>query len=186
MAFTVNTKDIFTELINIGVGRAASSLSELLNRPIELTVPEVFILNQEQMEVYLTERLGKYVNVIQKIHGELTGSGILSFPMVNGKTFVDHLLGQSVRDEESFGTAEMEAIQEIGNIIINAVGSVISDMTGYKISYEVPNVEFREQIIPLDNTVSEEQKMYVFSSTLFKIQNIGVTGTIHLILTYQI
>jgi len=42
MKLSEELRDLLTEVFHIGVGRAAAGLSELLNRQIEMRVPDLF------------------------------------------------------------------------------------------------------------------------------------------------
>ena len=59
--------DTISELINIGVGRAASSLSEMVAQPVELTVPTIsFVERFSNSE--LAPKI--HTDVIQNLLGE--------------------------------------------------------------------------------------------------------------------
>ena len=45
MQMTSDQQDVMTEIINVGIGRAAASLSELLGKRIDLQIPRVTICN---------------------------------------------------------------------------------------------------------------------------------------------
>ncbi len=185
MEISTAIQDILTEIVNIGVGRASDSLSQLLVQTIDLTVPEVHFFNHEEMVAYLAERKNKYVNVVQKLHGGIEGKGILSFPLVNGKTLVDTLLDIQTSGEAEFGVVETEAIQEVGNIVINAVGSVISDMTGLHVEYEVPKILFLDYSVPVHEGGNINEAIYCFTTTLFTVQGLDIEGNINFIIAYR-
>ena len=52
MILTDEQQDILTELVNIGVGRAAASLSELVGKRIDLNVPKLVICDPETLNTY--------------------------------------------------------------------------------------------------------------------------------------
>jgi len=181
-----HTKDILTEIINIGVGRASSSLSELLDRPIELQIPELSFFRYSELEKYLKDSPHeRYVCVTQRLGGDVVGEGVLSFPLENGKTLVDVLLdGGEDEEEAEFSMWELEAVQEVGNIVINAVGSVISDLSGIHIHYQLPDAAISDY--PVNKTFGQEQQtegIYCYTTTTFFVEGIDISGSIILILS---
>jgi chemotaxis protein CheC len=50
-------KDAFAELINVGMGLAASALSSMLGREIFLSVPSVEFISRQEMDSGLAEML---------------------------------------------------------------------------------------------------------------------------------
>ncbi len=183
------TREILTELINTGVGRAAKTLNELLQYEIELSLPQIkiFGLKDMQHELDVREQEGKFVNVIQEFDGDMEGAGILSFPVINGKTLVNTLLEKEEGDEESdncnFSVTELEAICEVGNNIINAVQGTISDMVPAESNYHLPEVGISPYIVPREKMTRNE--IYLFGEVLFKVKGIDVEGVILLIYAYK-
>lgn len=182
-------KELLTELINTGVGRAAKTLNELLQYEIELHLPRINLFTLEGMKTTLeNSAAGEYVNVVQDFDGPLEGAGILSFPVINGKTLVNLLLDQDefdedLRDGEILSLTEMEAICEVGNNIINSVQGTISDMVSMECHYHLPEAIICSAIIPQDRM--KENEVYLFGEVMFKVSGIDVEGVILLIYAYK-
>ena len=182
-------KDLLNELINTGVGRAAKTLNELIQYEIQLHLPRINLFTLNEMKAVLEETAsGEYVNVIQDFEGLLEGVGILSFPIVNGKTLVNLLLDQEDFEEEShdetaLSLTEMEAICEVGNNIINSVQGTISDMVSLECQYHLPETVISPTIIPQNRMKQDE--VYLFGEVMFKGSGIDVEGVILLIYTYK-
>ena len=66
------------ELINIGGGHAATSLSKLLQQPIDMRVPEVEILAYEDLYQQIMAEDKEVHVVISQIEGAFRGSSCLS------------------------------------------------------------------------------------------------------------
>ena len=82
MLINAEEKDVLQELVNIGVGGAAVALSGIMNREVILTFPRLEIFDLEQMKQYLRNREDvQYVSVSQKVRGEFSGKGIISFTL---------------------------------------------------------------------------------------------------------
>jgi len=73
MQITAEQKDALTELINIGVGHAASTLNFLINHKIRLTVPEIEILSLQTMQSTSPED-HDMSSVSMSFHGDFNGN----------------------------------------------------------------------------------------------------------------
>lgn len=184
MKVSEELQDLLTEIFHIGVGRAASSIAELLDYKIELKIPNLYFLNQELLEEYFRRSKEKSVCVIQYIQGEMQGVGVLSFPLVEGKTLVDNIL-YTKPDKSQFGAVEIEAIQEIGNIVINAIGGAFANIIGLKLTFEPPTVLFLDYPMPPEIASSTENYFYTIASTSLKVKEIDVEGIIVLTFAYS-
>jgi len=177
-------KDIIGELINSGVGRAAKSMNELLNHEIQMSVPVIHILTHDEMRGYISQyKASKYVNVIQSFLGNLQGQGIVSFPVIKGKTLVNMLLETSGNCTLEFDLDEREAILEVGNLIINAVQGVISDMIGQEVECQLPEIIFDDRILSLDRL--KEDDIYIVGEMILAVKGIDIEGSILLMYAYD-
>ena len=119
--------DLLAELFNIGVGRAADSLSRMVNQEVKLSVPSVEFRTVRAMAEFLG---GDNIicSVSQQMTGEFDARSMLLFPEKNSMEVVRLLMGDNLSDEL---VAEMqeEALNEIGNIVLNAcIGSIASSL----------------------------------------------------------
>ncbi|MBF0379288.1 MAG: hypothetical protein HQK72_17670 [Desulfamplus sp.] len=187
MVITDEIREILTELINTGVGRAAKTLNELLQYEIMLSLPQIKVFDLKDMQDELTSReQGTFVNVVQEFDGAMEGAGILSFPVVNGKTFINTLLSKDEGDEEAdcdFSVTELEAICEVGNNIINAVQGTISNMVPAESNYHLPETVISQYIVPREKLKKNE--IYLFGEVFFNVKGIDIEGVILLIYAYK-
>lgn len=183
MELSEELRDMFKEVFNIGVGKAAASLSEMLSHSIAMGIPDLYFLNEESFDDYVSEKKDRYVCVVQRIHGDLEGMGSLSFPLHNGKTLVDNMLNVTSSRRE-FGVMEIEAIQEVGNIIINAIGSAFGNVIGLRIEYEVPEVLLLDHPIPIDHRENDKNCFYTFATTSLKVEGVNIEGILNMMFAY--
>ena len=108
--------DALKEIGNIGSGHAASALSSMLDRPIDMNVPQINILDYNEV----VNNLGGPENVLAGILMSLTGdvSGMIMFlihkPFV--KILLSNLLGMDIEDNFDLDEMSQSAIKEVGNI----------------------------------------------------------------------
>ena len=145
-------KEIISELINTGIGKAASILNQMLNEEIEINLPTVRILDHEQFmewEQNLNYKEG-FVVVNQDFGGEFSGQGMVYFPLTNGKTLINTLM--DLTDDTfdgSFSAIDLDAIGEVGNTIINSVQGTISDMVMVESKLGLPTVTVKDELVSI-------------------------------------
>lgn len=130
--------DILREIGNIGAGNAATSLSQMLMKKVDMNVPEVKLLDFQAA----TELMGGPENVVLGILVKMTDDieGMVMFLLK--KEFVsmviNSLIGTEIESFEQVGEMEFSALQEVGNIMIASYINSIAGLTGLRIDISVP------------------------------------------------
>ena len=130
--------DSLTEITNMAVGRAAGVLNEMIGYEVALSVPRVVILDQSTMEGEVQTLDGQSLTYIQQgFDGPLSGFANIAFPEKNSLELVGLLLGEELAPDEIV-ELEQEALQEMGNVILNAFLGTFGNELGVNISSEIP------------------------------------------------
>ena len=130
--------DALRELINIGVGRAAGALNDMVGAHVELRVPSVRLVSPTDIKeatTWVNEQ--ELATVRMGFSGEIQGTTELVFPADSASKLVVLLAGEEV------GTPDLDslragALTEVGNILLNAVMGSITNVLERHISYELP------------------------------------------------
>ena len=126
--------DALGEIFNIGVGRAASSLSQIVNDEVLLNAPRVMLVHRDQAGTLLAgAELNQFSAVSQSFSGPFDAQAMLIFPESNALEIVRLMVGPHMSVEE-LSEFEQEAMCEIGNIILNACMSSLADI--FQVSFE--------------------------------------------------
>ena len=115
MHLTEFQKDGIGELLNIGMGRAASSLSEMTGDEIKLSIPQVNLLNPQQLDEVLNMGDSKMTSVNQSIEGAFMGRALLLFPESRSLDLVRSLSDDTVPLMD-MTEMEEEALSEVGSL----------------------------------------------------------------------
>ncbi|HBN47675.1 MAG TPA: chemotaxis protein CheC [Thalassospira sp.] len=135
--------DTISELINIGVGRAAASLLEMVDQPVELTVPTITFVERFS-DSNLTSSPEEVVSAVsQSFDGPFKGEAMLVFPEKRSLELVRRLLKVDV-PLDTLTDLEQEALMEVGNIILNACLGSIANVLGEPINCSMPTFRKRE------------------------------------------
>src|SRR2546429_7970005 len=81
--------DALREVANIGAGHAATALSQLTNRRIMISVPQINIARLEEVPNLLGHPQEVVAAVLMHMLGDLTGRTLLLFPESVGRRLCD-------------------------------------------------------------------------------------------------
>jgi chemotaxis protein CheC len=132
--------DALTEVVNIGVGRAANSLRDLVGEQVFLTVPSLAILTRVEAAALISRRSGdQLIAVRQAFQGEFAGSALLIFPETNSLELI-RVVTKGELSLEDIIELEQEALAEIGNIILNSCMATIANLLQRSLKMSLPEI----------------------------------------------
>lgn len=133
-------QDALTELVNIGVSRAAASLRNMIGHQVLLSVPSVEVVDRKVAASLIREReAGPLVAVRQDFTGAFSGRGLLIFPEANSLTLVRAVTGDDLSPEE-VAEMEQEALAETGNIVLYGCLATMANMLKRPLEMSLPEV----------------------------------------------
>ena len=169
--------DIMQELINIGVGRAAGMLNQMVNTHIQLQVPVLRVLTQSQLGELYAERPNSVFSAVQLgFTGEFAGISALIFPPESASKLVAVVLG---KDEALSDDKEMRrgTLQEVGNIVLNGVMGSIANILREPLRYSPP--DFIEDDI--SGIIGQGTGMILVARTQFSMKDHLIEGEVLII-----
>lgn len=132
--------DVLREIGNIGSGNAATSLSAMLCRPVNIAVPVIRILDHEAVSNMLGGPENMLVGLLLSLSGEVTGMMMFLLEQDFAHLVLNTLLGQSLNSFEEVDEMGLSALKEIGNIMAASFVNAISQLTGMMIDISVPDI----------------------------------------------
>ncbi|MDF2721416.1 MAG: chemotaxis protein CheC [Paenibacillus sp.] len=132
--------DVLKEVGNIGAGNAATALSRLLDRQIDMHVPLVQMLPFEEIIEVLGGSEQVVLAVFLQVSGEAPGNMFLILTMSSAKWLLKNLQGIEVVEQDSFSDMELSALGEIGNILAGSYLTSLADFTNLSMSPSVPSL----------------------------------------------
>jgi chemotaxis protein CheC len=124
--------DALRELANIGAGNAGTSLSQMLGRPVDLSVPNALVLPLADAVDAVGRTDADVVGVALPLEGEMDAVVLLIFQLEDAATLCS-LLG--VEWDSDVG---LSALGEIGNILGSSYVGAIGAMTGVEMVVTPP------------------------------------------------
>lgn len=137
--------DILKEIFNIGVGKAAGMLSEIVGKKILLDVPSIKIFDSPNSEMEFVEDVNGTLMVSSICFEEIiTGEANLIFPANKMRKFIDLCINKEYEETAElldFTDIDFDIIREIGNIILNSIIGEIGNFLDVNLEYSLPNVK---------------------------------------------
>ncbi|MFC3580946.1 chemotaxis protein CheC [Sphingomonas hylomeconis] len=132
--------DALTEIVNIGVSRAASNLRKMVGAQVHLSVPAIEVVTQRRAARLIGEReIAELVAVRQDFDGPFCGRALLIFPESNSLELVRAVTGDALSAQEVLDI-EGEALAETGNVILNSCLATMANMLQRSLSMTIPEV----------------------------------------------
>lgn len=132
--------DALREVENIGAGHAATALSQMTNRRIMITVPEISVSRLEDVAGLLGKPDEVVAAVLLHMLGDLTGRTLLVFTETAARRLCDLLLARPIGKTTEFGMLEQSSLKEAGNILCGAYMNALSSFMGMMLLPSVPSL----------------------------------------------
>jgi len=184
MIISSEQKDSLLELINIGFGRAAASLSELTGQRVLLNVPQIVICPMEEIREHLKDLMqGKVATVHQVFSGPVAGEAILLLDY-GGAVLLSGLLSENRVPVDRLDQSDQEVLTEVGNILLNACLGTFGNLLDIHLSFSLPRMQVETLDPLLDSfTIGTEAVRYaMLILTTFSLRDSTVHGYLILVL----
>jgi len=176
-------RDALTELVNIGVSRAAASLRKMVNREVLLSVPSVEIVTRKSAASLIGQRESEsLIAVQQQFEGPFSGRALLIFPQSNGLSLVRAIVGDEI-NEAGIIEMEDEALTETGNVILNGCLGSMANMLQHTLKMSIPNVRRGDSTLLFEALRSNSDENFVlFLYINFSVRERDIRGYIAMIM----
>jgi chemotaxis protein CheC len=182
---TLAQRDALTEVINIGFGRAAASLSALTGHRVELEAPNIAIYPIAELHQALATFVrGEIATVHQVFSGPVSGDALLVVDARGAALIKELLTGESALPIAVDASAQ-EVITEVGNVLLNACLGMFGNLLQVHVSFSVPRLNLDTLREVLDSvTVNREELRYgLVVHAAFRVRHGSVSGYLVIVLS---
>jgi chemotaxis protein CheC len=181
MNLTLEQMDALKELINIGVGRAAGVLNEMLQSHVRLRVPSIKVLSLPELDEEMKGLNEESLSAVQlPFKGPFSGTASLVFPTESAANLVGVLIGDETGTPD-LDSIKIGALTEVGNIVLNGVMGSIGNVLQLQVEYAVPTYMEGNVGHLVAPDVSEHHTTILLAETRFTVEHLHVDGNIILI-----
>jgi len=132
--------DALIELLNIGFGRAAASLSELTGHRVLLEVPHVSIHPIQELKEALRAFVDDQVATVHQIFSGPVGGDALLVLDFKAAGMLKELLTNEPPLPLPIDASGREVLTEVGNILLNACLGTFGNILQVQVSFSVPHL----------------------------------------------
>ncbi|WP_164668974.1 chemotaxis protein CheC [Virgibacillus doumboii] len=133
--------DVLREVGNIGAGNAATSMSKLINKKIDMQIPSVNIVSFNEAIEMIGGSETPIAGIMIHIFGDVPGKVYFILTIEEAEFLVKSITGQSnfkLLSEEELNEFAISALKESGNILTGSYISALSDFTRLNMQPSVP------------------------------------------------
>lgn len=167
--------DILNELGNIGAGHAATSLSMLFDREVDIAVPEIRVVEIKNIhdELYSDIAAGVLI-ALESPEENKSGYLYIMIPENSSKQIAASFFGSEELDDEMYAST----IMEIGNILASSFCDALAEFMDITLLPSPPGFSVDNPTAIIDSVVSQMAKssehMIVFGTSLKTASNMEI------------
>jgi chemotaxis protein CheC len=147
--------DALREIGNVGMGHAATALSQLTGKTIHLEVPQVRLTDTDNMAGLLGEAKRPAVGIHLRMLGAAQGYILMVFPRENAYRILEKLLPTKLSGDGSLSDLELSALKEVGNILASAYLNALGELLRMTLIPSVPILEVDSTEKIIDSVLTE-------------------------------
>lgn len=132
--------DIFKEIGSIGIGNAATALSEVLGVRVSMKLPKVSIEGYDKAISCLGNPEDIIAAVLVEMSGDITGVMIYMLKIDFINAILARLVGRYITDFNQIDELSASALEETGNIIISSYVNAITKLANMEVHLSVPSI----------------------------------------------
>lgn len=134
------TRDILSELGNIGTGNAVSSLSAMMERPIEIGIPNIRLVRYQDIFESLGIQEALQTGILIQVKGQLQGMFLFLMDEAFTGAVLKTMLGGADHCLTCLDEMEKSLLSELGNIMCGSYIRALAQLTGMETDVSVPDM----------------------------------------------
>ncbi|MFA6505849.1 MAG: hypothetical protein WCT14_07115 [Treponemataceae bacterium] len=179
MTLEKDLHDALTELIGLGIGKAADVLNSMLDSHIILSIPSVRLVAADELILILSRDAGRNLSAVQmRYTGSMQGAVELIFSSGEAGKLVDCIIGEETVMEEGLDSIRAGTLCEVGNIVINALMGTLSNVLSLDFTYTVPAFIEGDAVRLVADVGVPENSVVLLAETEFLVESKSIRGSI--------
>ncbi len=130
--------DALREIGKVGMGHAATALSQITGKPVNLNVPRVMVLDTARMREFLAGAERMVAGIHLRMLGNAQGNILMVFPLENATKMLATLVPRKTAGGEALTELELSALKEVGNILASAYLNALGELLRMTLIPSVP------------------------------------------------
>jgi len=172
-------KDALKEVENIGIGHATTSLSQMVNKRVWISIPDMRLLPLIEVPA-LVRNEDPVVGVILQLTGDAKGFLLLMLSKRTAKMLIKLVIGEA-DETKGFDDMEVSVLKELANIMGGTYISSLSNFLSISIGISTPSHVYDMSDAIIDQVLgfmSPDVNDVLFLKTEFTINEEKIDGKI--------
>jgi chemotaxis protein CheC len=172
-------EDALKEVGNIGIGHATTSLSQMVNKQVGISLPELKLIPLMKVPILLKNE-EPVVGIILELKGDAKGFLLLLFSKQTAKFLIKLVIG-SADDKKDFDDMEKSVLMELGNIMGGTYITSLSNFLSISIGLSTPSQVYDMSDAIINQVVclmSPDVEDVLYLKTEFDINSEKIDGKI--------
>ncbi len=184
-SLSAEMRDALTEVFNVGIGKAACSLSMLVEEEVLLSVPAFEVMTRGEV-IGLLERTisGTIAGVRESFEGGIRGEAVLLFPERKSLELVRSMLKDS-DPIETVTQIDQDSLIEVGNILLNACLGSIVNMLSVDLTTRLPAFIHGDVVRIFEHHIDAAAGSFMLFRVDFRLARRDVEGYVLIVLDIQ-
>jgi len=132
--------DMLREIENIGMGNAATSLSDMLGQKIDVSVPNVDVIDISEVYDKIHGAENMVVGIIFNMTGDLEGCMLFIIEEQFALDMIKRLMMMDVASLADLDEAGISVLQEVANVMAGNFLRSLSDLTNFTVQISIPYI----------------------------------------------
>lgn len=171
--------DALKEVGNIGIGRATTSLSQMVNKRVWISLPELKLIPLIEVP-RLVKNEDPVIGIVLQLRDDASGYLLLLLSKNSAKLLIRLVLG-SAKETDTFDEMETSVLMELGNIMAGTYITALSNFLSIAIAISTPSqiYDMSDAIInQVVGLLSNDVEDVLFLKTEFTINAEKIDGKI--------
>lgn len=133
-------RDALREITSMGAGNATTALSKLMKRRIDVTIPQLNLVNIQTVPEIMggPEKLATAIHSL--ISGDTEGSLVVLFDKASSLLITDILQGKEIGTTKTLTAEDNKVLQDMGDILSKSCLDALSEFLDLKLMSGEPGV----------------------------------------------
>ncbi len=132
--------DALKEIGNVGSGNAATALSQMVGRRVDMSVTKVLVLPTTAIASFLGGIEKNVAAVHMPVYGEMPATALIFFPLDRLSELCGMLIGRNEEDPLNLSELGQSAVKELGSILTGAYLSALFRFVHLQLIHGVPGL----------------------------------------------
>lgn len=189
MNLTEMELDALNELFNIGLHRAAASLSELTGQRVLVDLPRLWVCAMDTLKDRLTELVdGDLATVHQIFGGPVAGDAVLLLEYEKAVLLANLMTDGDVALGGRLDQSAREVLSEIGNVVLSSCLGAFGNVLQVAVTFSVPRIHIESLDGLLRSVVVDQEEGMAYAlvaATRFRLSELEVSGYLIVVIGVQ-